>query len=269
MLLETHKTEIDTLLGRYADRRSAVLPLLYIAQDTYGYLSDAAIAEVAGILDLPTTDVFEVVGFYTLFYSRPVGKWMLQVCDDVPCCYCGAEELIDELKSKLGIDEEETTADGMFTLQRVKCLAACDRAPMLQANLEYVYDVTPDRVDALLRELRSRANRGENLSVSGHAAEDYEWEGPTLKQIVRKLGAMPAGPIDGTAPEAEKAMAQEDASVPAEPAQAAAEQRAEAEAPISPAPDESPAGAQPDREQKDEQGVLPTHPAQRETPEEQ
>jgi NADH-quinone oxidoreductase subunit E len=268
MLLETHKSEIDTLLSQYADRRSVVLPLLYIAQDTYGYLSNEAIAEVATILDLPTTDVFEVVGFYTLFYNHPVGKWMLQVCDDVPCCYCGAEELIDTLKKKLNIREEETTADGMFTLQRVKCLAACDRAPMLQANLEYVYDVTPERVDALLDDLRARADRGEPLSVSGRAAEDYEWEDTTLKQIARKLGEMPAGPLDQVAPEPKKAAAEEAAGVPAEPAQEAAEAQAEAESPVEPSPDAAPAGAHPDPEQKDEQGVLPPNPAQRETPEE-
>jgi NADH-quinone oxidoreductase subunit E len=175
MLLDTHKAEIETIVERYASKRSAVLPLLYIAQDTYGHLTDAAIREVAAILDLPPTDVFEVVGFYTLFYDRPVGTWMLQVCDDVPCCYCGAEELIDALKASLGIQEEQTTPDGMFTLQRVKCLAACDRAPMLQANLDYIYDVTPDKVDALLTDLRARAADAKRRGVSGRFAEDFEW----------------------------------------------------------------------------------------------
>src|SRR5688500_4695222 len=99
MLLDTHKSEIETILAKYASRRSAVLPLLYIAQDEYGHLTDAAIREVAAILGLPATDVFEVVGFYSLFYERPMGAWVLQVCDDVPCCYLGAEELIAALKS--------------------------------------------------------------------------------------------------------------------------------------------------------------------------
>ncbi len=103
MLLETHRAEIETILSRYDSRRSAVLPLLYLAQDTYGYLTEAAIREVAAILGLPPTDVFEVVGFYTLFYNRPVGTWVLQVCDDVPCCYLGAEELISALKQSLGV----------------------------------------------------------------------------------------------------------------------------------------------------------------------
>ncbi|MCS6882777.1 MAG: NAD(P)H-dependent oxidoreductase subunit E [Oscillochloridaceae bacterium] len=175
MLLETHRDEIEAILSRYHSPRSAVLPLLYLAQDTYGYLTETAIREVAAILNMPPTDVFEVVGFYTLFYKRPVGTWVLQVCDDVPCCYLGAEELIAALKQRLGIVEEQTTGDGMFTLQRVKCLAACDRAPVLQANLDYVYDVTPERVNALLANLRARAAEARQRGVSGRFAEDFEW----------------------------------------------------------------------------------------------
>ena len=171
-LREQHGPEIDDILSRYAQPRSAVIPLLYVAQDAYGHLTDEAIREVAGILGLPETDVFEVVGFYTLFYSRQVGTWVLQVCDDVPCCFLGAEQLVDTLEQKLGIVAEQTTDDKMFTLQRVKCLADCDRAPMLQANLEYYRNIdTPEKVDAMLTELRQRAADGEVLSVSGRFAE--------------------------------------------------------------------------------------------------
>ena len=169
-LRDKHGQEIDTIIARYAQKPSAVLPILYIAQDEYGHLTDAAIREVAGILDLPPTDVFEVIGFYTLFYSKPVGKWVLQVCDDVPCCFLGAEQIVDHLESTLGIKADQTTADGMFTLQRVKCLADCDRAPLLQANLDYYRNLTPEKVDALLIELRRRAESGEELSVSGRLA---------------------------------------------------------------------------------------------------
>ncbi|MEI7769380.1 MAG: NAD(P)H-dependent oxidoreductase subunit E [Chloroflexales bacterium] len=173
MLIDTHASEIETIVARYASKRSAVLPLLYIAQDTYGHLTTEAIREVAMILDLPYTDVHEVVGFYSLFYSRPVGTWVLQVCDDVPCCYLGAEELIAALKDALGIAEEQTTGDGIFTLQRVKCVAACNRAPVLQANLDYVYEVTPERAGALLESLRARAAEARQRGVSGRFAEDY------------------------------------------------------------------------------------------------
>jgi NADH-quinone oxidoreductase subunit E len=192
MLQENYATEITDMLSKYDEKQSAVLPLLYIAQDAYGYLSDEAIRDVAATLDLPVTDIFEVVGFYTLYYERPVGKWMIQVCDDVPCCYCGAEELITTLKEKLGIEEEETTPDGMFTLQRVKCLAACHRPPVVQANLGYVYDVTPEKVDGFLRELRERAERGDMWGYSGSTAEDFDLspEGK-MKLLERKMGGMP------------------------------------------------------------------------------
>ena len=170
-LREKHGQEIDTILGHYAQKRSAVLPLLYIAQDEYGHLTDEAIREVAEIINMPPTDVFEVVGFYTLFYDKPVGKWVLQVCDDVPCCFLGAEEIVADLERKLDVKADGTTADGMFTLQRVKCLADCDRAPVVQANLEYFRNMTPEKVDAMLTELRQRADSGEQLSISGRYAE--------------------------------------------------------------------------------------------------
>ncbi|HMP39335.1 MAG TPA: NADH-quinone oxidoreductase subunit NuoE [Roseiflexaceae bacterium] len=170
-LREKHGAEIDAIVGKYAQKRSAVLALLYIAQDEYGYLTDAGVREVAEILEMPPTDVFEVAGFYSLLYEQPVGKWVLQVCDDVPCCFSGAEELITALEDTLGIKVDQTTADGMFTLQRVKCLADCNRAPLMQANLEYYRDLTPDRIDGVLDELRTRAASGEKLSISGRFAE--------------------------------------------------------------------------------------------------
>ncbi len=185
MLLDTHQSEIEAIIARYAQKRSAVLPLLYLAQDTYGYLNPAAVREVAAILDLPATDVFEVVGFYTLFYDKPVGTWMLQVCDDLPCCYLGAEELLTALKRTLGIREDQTTADGMFTLQRVKCLAACDRAPVVQANLDYLYDVTAERADLLLANLRARAAEAKQRGLSGRSAEDFVVETDRLSHMSR------------------------------------------------------------------------------------
>ncbi len=170
MLKDKYASEIADILARYAQKRSAVLQLLYLAQDDYGRLTDEAIREVAAIIEVPPTDVFEVVGFYTLLYSGKVGKWVLQVCDDVPCCFLGAEPLIDVLEQKLGIRADQTTADGMFTLQRVKCVAACDKAPVLQANLDFVYSLTADQLDGLLSDLRRRADAGETISISGRQA---------------------------------------------------------------------------------------------------
>lgn len=171
-LRQQHGAEIDAILARYPQKRSAILALLYIAQDTYGRLTDEAIREVAQIIDVPPTDVFEVVGFYTLLYDDKVGKMVLQVCDDIPCAFCGAEDLVSTLQQRLGIHSDETTPDGIFTLQRVKCLAACDKAPMLQANLDYYGNLdTAEKVDALLDQLRARVANNDRISISGRQAE--------------------------------------------------------------------------------------------------
>ncbi len=172
MLAEKYADEIAALLRRYPSKRSAVLPLCYIAQDEYGFINERVVREIAQILEMPYTDVYEVVTFYSLFYSEPVGKWVLQVCDDNPCCFTGAEELVGYIEEQLGISAGGTTGDGMFTLQRVKCIGACHRAPLLQANLTFEYDLnTSDKVDALLNDLRNRAVQGERLSISGQLAE--------------------------------------------------------------------------------------------------
>jgi NADH-quinone oxidoreductase subunit E len=171
-LRDKYASEVAEILARYAQKRSAVLPLLYIAQDEYGHLTDEAVREVAAILELPPTDVFEVVGFYTLLYGGKVGKWVIQVCDDVPCCFLGAEQIVAALEQRLGISAtRQTTADGMFTLERVKCVAACNKAPVLQANLEYFYNLTPEQLDGLLTELRQRTSAADYPGISGRFAQ--------------------------------------------------------------------------------------------------
>lgn len=267
VLRERHGAEIDRVLARYAQKKSATLPLLYLAQDTYGHLTEAAIYEVAEILGLPPTEVFEVVGFYTLFYSRPLGQWVLQVCDDVPCCFCGAEELIAALSETLGIHEGQTTPDGLFYLERVKCLAACDQAPVLQANLDFHYRVTPDRVDTLLHTLREWAAEG-RLSISGRFAEDYQIVDGVVQRIARPAQNVPDGvpsapePVKaeaaGSTEETDSTEGQAQSEEAEEAARQAAEAKAEAEAPTEPSPDRSPAGVRPDPEKQDE-GVVPAN----------
>jgi NADH-quinone oxidoreductase subunit E len=171
VLANKYANEIAAILARYPIKKSAVLPLCYIAQDEYGYLHIDHIQEVADILEMPYTDVYEVATFYSLIYDQPVGKWVLQVCDDNPCCFTGAEELVADLEERLGMQAGETTPDRMFTLQRVKCIGACHRAPVMQANLEFVYDITPDQVPGLLEDMAQQVQRGEKLSISGRFAE--------------------------------------------------------------------------------------------------
>ena len=148
-----------------------MLPLLYIAQDEYGHLTDAAIREVAEILESAAHRCVRGGGFYTLFYNKPVGKWVLQVATMCRAAFWAPSRSSTDLEATLGIKADQTTADGMFTLQRVKCLADCDRAPLLQANLDYYRNLTPEKVDSLLTELRQRADAGQPLSISGRLAE--------------------------------------------------------------------------------------------------
>jgi NADH-quinone oxidoreductase subunit E len=171
MLAEKYANEIQVILAKYPIKASAVLPVCYLAQDEYGYLSVEHIQEVADILEMPYTDVYEVVTFYSLLYDQPVGKWVLQVCDDNPCCFTGAEELVADLENRLGIQAGDTTPDGNWTLQRVKCIGACHRAPVMQANLEFIYDLTPDKLTDVLAQLKEKQNNGAPLSISGRFAE--------------------------------------------------------------------------------------------------
>ena len=160
-LAEKYPDTIQRIFAKYPIKRSAIIYLLYLAQHEYGYISDEAVADVAGLLDADPTEVRAVAGFYSLFFKRPVGKFVLHFCNDMPCSLRGAEDFLKLLADKLGIQPGETTPDGLFTLEPAMCLAACDRAPMMQVNLEYHENLTEERVDQLLADLRRRAQAEE------------------------------------------------------------------------------------------------------------
>ncbi len=143
--------------GRYPDPRSALLPALHIAQNEVGWCSADAIEDVAAVMELPTSDVEEVVSFYTMFYEDRVGSYVMEVCKTVPCAILGADQIIGHIADRLGISPGGTTPDGMFTLLRVECLAACHRAPVMQVNSRYYENLTPERVDQLLDLMRRQA----------------------------------------------------------------------------------------------------------------
>ena len=161
---EKYSTEIEKILSKYPPERkqSAVLPLLYMAQQEYGYCTPDAIREVADLTGVTPTEVDAVVGFYTLFYDHPVGKHVVQVCNDLPCALRGSGQFLDHACKKLGVDKHPvehggaTTADGEFTLESVVCLAACDKAPILQIDLEYFERLTPDEFDRLIDAYRKK-----------------------------------------------------------------------------------------------------------------
>ena len=146
--------EARRLQGLYPDRRAALLPVLQMAQDRFGYISLEAEEYVASLFDLSPAHVHEVVTFYTLFFTRPVGRHILSVCHNLSCHLRGAEDVLAYLKERLGVDAGETTKDGKVTLLAVECLCACEMAPMLQVDDRYEGNLTREKLDGILEELR-------------------------------------------------------------------------------------------------------------------
>jgi NADH-quinone oxidoreductase subunit E len=159
-LEKKYPKEVKQILSKYPPehKRSAVMPLLYLAQREEGYLTKAAIQDVARIVDITETDVAALVGFYTLYHEKKEGKYRMQVCTDLPCALRGVEEFMESLCSRLGLKAGETTPDGFVTLEAVTCLAACDKAPMFQIQgpdgIKYYENMNVDRTLELISVLR-------------------------------------------------------------------------------------------------------------------
>lgn len=148
---------VNQILARYPEgkQKSALLPLLHLAQAEFGgWLSPEAMDHVASILKLQPIEVYEVATFYTMYNLKPVGKCVIEVCRTGPCWLRGAEDIVEHIEKKLGIKEGETTADGMFTLKTVECLASCGTAPMMQVGEKYHENLTCDAVDSILSDYR-------------------------------------------------------------------------------------------------------------------
>lgn len=151
---ENVKAEVAEAISHYPVQRSAVLPLLWIAQRTWGWVPPAALRLVARTLELSEPEVFGVATFYTMFNLQPVGRHHLQVCMTLSCSLMGSDRLFRHLEHKLGIGHGETTPDGRFTLRRVECLAACGGGPCMQVGLDYHENLDEAKVDALLEKLK-------------------------------------------------------------------------------------------------------------------
>lgn len=154
MLLEKYTDHINEILSRYPVRRSALLPLLNLAQREDGYVSEPAMKEIARILRLTPSQVYEVVTFYTLLNLKPIGKFHIQVCKSLMCALVGSDTLVGWLQARLGIRPRETTPDRLFTLSTVECLASCGTGPMMQVNEEYYEQLTEEKVDRILADLK-------------------------------------------------------------------------------------------------------------------
>jgi NADH-quinone oxidoreductase subunit E len=161
MWSEKEQQELEKILEKYPDKRSAVLPALYLAQSEKNWLDDDDIAAVAEALEVSVTHVHSIIGFYTLFRKHSTGKYIIQVCTDLPCALRGAEDFYKRLCERMGLEPHGgTTDDGLFTVEEVVCLAACDKAPCLQINLEYYENLTDEQIDEVIAGYRKEAGAG-------------------------------------------------------------------------------------------------------------
>jgi NADH-quinone oxidoreductase subunit E len=157
VLAEKYAERIEKLRSKYPDKRSTVMMMLYIAQEEYGWLPEEALRDVAELCDLDPTEVKTIAGFYTMYSEKPKGKYWLQVCTDLPCALRGADQFFEDLKAYLGVEEGEITSDGLFTVEHVMCLAACDKAPMLQCNFHFHENLNMEKMRPLLDQWREEA----------------------------------------------------------------------------------------------------------------
>jgi NADH-quinone oxidoreductase subunit E len=164
-LSEKYSQEITHILEKYPpdQKRAAVMPLLYLAQREKNYVTKGSLDEIAEILGISATEVASIVGFYSLYYDQPAGKYHIQVCTDLPCALRGAEQFLEKLCANLGIRVGETTPDGLFTIEHVMCLAGCDKAPMFQVQsgegIAYHENQTVESAMDLIDQLRKQGKR--------------------------------------------------------------------------------------------------------------
>lgn len=154
--------EVTKIVGRYPEgkQKSALLPVLHIAQDTFGGWLDVPVMDyVASLLSIEPIEVYEVASFYSMYNLKPVGKYVFEVCHTGPCMINGSDDITHYIKQKLNIKVGETTADKMFTLKTVECLGACGYAPMMQLGQNYREHLTKEKVDAIIEECRNAAVR--------------------------------------------------------------------------------------------------------------
>jgi len=154
--------KVNEIINRYpaGKQKSALLPVLHLAQEEFGGWLDVPVMDyVATLLSIEPIEVYEVASFYSMYNLKPVGKYMFEVCQTGPCMLNGSDDIIDYIKQKLNIAVGETTADGLFTLKTVECLGACGYAPMMQLGKHYREHLTKAKVDAIIEECRNNSAR--------------------------------------------------------------------------------------------------------------
>jgi len=151
---EKTKKAVEEIVARYPRKEAAILPVLHLAQQEFGCISSEEEKLVAELLEVKPIKVREVVTFYTMLNREPLGKYHIQVCSNLSCSLLGAENMIDYLKKKLGIEVGETTQDKKFTLSTVECLGACEQAPCMMVNFDYYGYLDEKKIDEILNSLK-------------------------------------------------------------------------------------------------------------------
>ncbi len=197
MLADKYRTEIDAILAKYPPgyERSAVMPLLYLAQREYGHITQPALQEIADLIGVEPTQVGSLVGFYTLYHDRAEGKVRLQICTDLPCALRGAETFAEKVCENLGVRLGETTPDGMITVEAVMCLAGCDQAPMFQVQdgdgIHYHEDQTVELALQLI-ETSASAGGGRRRMTEHILLRHRDLPGLDRPEVYRKHGGFEA-----------------------------------------------------------------------------
>lgn len=149
--------EAESIIAQYPHRKAAIMPLLWLVQDRFGYIPKEAVEEIAELTETTPVHVEAIIKFYEMFHDHPKGKCRLMLCTNISCLLHGADKTLQKLKEVLGIEVGETTPDGLFTLEEAECLAACDKAPVLLVNAVELFEkVTPDKVEQIVAELKER-----------------------------------------------------------------------------------------------------------------
>jgi len=146
--------KIEKVLLKYPYKKAAVMPVLYIAQEQNGWISGEVIIAVAALLEMHPEEVLGVVTFYTMYHKKPAGKYHIQVCTNVSCMLRGGYDIFNRVKEKLGIDDNEVTGDGKFSLEEVECMGSCGTAPMIAVNEDFYENLSPGAVDKILESLQ-------------------------------------------------------------------------------------------------------------------
>lgn len=150
-------SEIKEKAAKYPRKKSAILPALTVAYRQLGYVDEAIYQDISDVIGVPYVEIAEAATFYTMFPKQPRGKYLIQVCHNISCALLGADSLIAYLEQKLGIKKGETTPDNLFTLISVECLGSCATAPMMQINHDFYENLTRDKVDSILSDLKAKA----------------------------------------------------------------------------------------------------------------